>query len=266
MGFKIDTDYGDDIASSTISAAGEYVSQLSPDQYAIFGLSDAILKRAIKAFFGTAPDDVYLSDPTPDNWYETNGWEPVSVLLRPVKSEIVEMSREKTILHSQVFTNTSSFLSNFDVGLSKDVSEDVGTTWSQSISIGIDQSVDYGTKFIRGSTSISFQTDFQEGGSRSRSVSIGQSSGVGVAIPPGNSVRATLTAFDGKAKSRVTFEAILRGIVVGYYKSIYKRKHVWPIDIAGALEAIDKSNQMVIVNEINADYFSGGEIVVEDLP
>ncbi len=264
MPFSIEVVYGKDSGSSTVKVGGEDVRRLTNDLYPAFGITPELLTSAVEAYLGKRPDAVYVSDPTPENWYASNSWEPVTLRLHPVEASIVSIDTATTQLKSQVFSNRSSKAGSFDVSITEDVSDSVETNWSQSISIGVTQSVSYGIELIGGDTSISFQTDFQKGGSQSRTVSMGQSSGVMVDLEPGEAVTATLTAAKGTMRVRVRFEAYLTGVVAAYYKGSFKYKHVWPVNIAGALQALDGPHVLSIVNDIAIDCFSSGEIVLED--
>ncbi|WP_294330362.1 hypothetical protein [uncultured Sphingomonas sp.] len=264
MAFNVQIVYGKDVASSSVKATGEDIRPLTKDLYPIFGLTDDLLKKAVEAYLGKLPDAVYVADPTPDNWYATNSWEAIVIRLKPVKAEIVSIDTAISQLKSQVFKNNSSKTASFDVSITDDVSDTVDSNWSETKSFGVSQSVNYGTSFIGGDTSITFQADFQVGGSKSRTVSMGQSSGVMVDLAPGESVTANLIASKGTMKVRVVFEAYLTGVIAAYYKGVFKWKHVWPVDIAGALEALNGSHTLRVTNEIAIDYFSSGEIVLED--
>lgn len=251
--------------TTTVEATGDLIRPLAADDYGKYGLSDSILKDAVKAYFQARPSQVYLSDPTPGDQYQANNWSPVTVRLRPVAARVVSVDAVLTALTEKTLRNNSKKTGSFDASISQDVSETVDTNWSQSVSFAVTQSINYGIKFIGGDTSVSFTTDFQTGGSRSVSTSMGQSSGVMVDLDPGESVVAKLTASRGQMAVEVVYDAYLSGVIAAYYDSVYKWKHWWPVDITGALEAIDKPASLSVTNVIDAVSFSGGEIVLEEV-
>ncbi len=264
MAFDVAIVFGQDVSSSSVKATGEEAHPLRSDQYATFGLSDDLLKDAVEAYLGKRPDSVYLSDPTPGNLYQSRNWEPVTVRLRPASASIVSIDTTPTQLAMRELTNNSSKPADYDCSVSADVTDSVDTNWSNTLALGFSQSVNYGTNFVGGETSINLQTDFQKGGSQSRSVSMGVMSGVMVALEPGEKVIATLTASKGTMNVRVLFDVYLTGVIAARFDSVYKWQHDWPVDIAGALEALRSTNRLTITNDIAIDYFSSGEVSLSD--
>ena len=266
MPFSIDIVVGDKIETSSVLASGEDAHVIKDTEIPTFGISDEQLRKAVERFFGRRPNDAFLRSPTPwGDLYKTYNWEQVTVHLRPAEASITGINSNPVILKTQTFKNNSSKQASFDVSISDDVSESVESNWSDTIGISVSQSVSYGTKFVGGDTSIAFNAEFQKGGSKSRTVTVGQTSGVAVDLDPGESVKAVLSASRGSMTVRVVFEAYLSGLSAVNYNPRYRDHHFWALGINGVRQAVDLRDTFRIVNDIEIGYFSNGDITLEDL-
>lgn len=264
MTFQVNILCGKDVPTSSVTASGEASFVLRPDKFGLFGISDDLLKSAVEEYLGARPDSVYLGDPTPGDLYRTRNWEPVTARIRPASATVLESTTSPTQIAVREFINRSSKPADYDCSISADVTDVVESNWSNTLALGISQSINYGTMFVGGETSINLQTDFQTGGSNSQALSLGYSSGVMVNLEPDEKRIVTLTAEKGAMTVRVLFDVYLTGVVAAHFKGIYKWEHDWPVDIAGAFEAVKQSHKLTITNDVKIDYFSSGQIIVED--
>jgi hypothetical protein len=266
MPFSIDIIVGDKIETSSVLASGEDAHVITDTEVVTFGIPDEQLKKAVESFFGKKPNDAFLRSPTPwGDLYKTYTWEQVTVHLRPTEAGITGINSTPVVLKTQTFKNNSSKPATFDVSISDQVSEGVESNWSQTIGVSVSQSVSYGTKFVGGETSITFNAEFQKGGSKSRTVSVGQTSGVTVNLDPGQSVKAVLSASRGSMTVRVVFEAYLSGINAVNYNPTFRDHHFWALGINGVRQAVSLPDTFRIFNDIEVGYFSDGDITLEDL-
>lgn len=295
MDFTVEIESGTDEKNSSVRASGETFHVITDAEQKTFGVEDKALKPAIKAYFGQEPFLVFLHDsesgtpgPLPGlgdldpqtrallrehhvsdggkvTIYKENNWQPVQVVLRAVSASILGFTKKPTILKTQTFRNESQKEASFDVSITSDVTDTVETNWSQTIGLSVTQSVEYGVKFLRGETSFTFSYDFQKGGSHSKSLSVGQISGIMVDLEPGESVRAELSAVEGSMRVRVEYEAYLRGVAAAFYLFGYKGQQLWPLSIDGIRAAAQLPPRFTAIEEIDVGFFSDGETVLKDM-
>jgi hypothetical protein len=120
---------------------------------------------------------------------------------------------------------------------SDNVDDTAETNWSQTLELSLSQEVGYkfeikGTGF-EGKTTFTMTGDFQRGGSTSRTVTVGQTSGVVVELEPHESVKAILSSNVGSAGIRVVYEAYLSGVTAVNYDPAYRDHHFWGLGING---------------------------------
>ena len=183
-----------------------------------------------------------------------------------VEAKITDISSAPLILKEQVFKNNSTKTASFDVSISDSVSNTIESNWSDTVGMTASQKVTYKAFFGEGETAVTLSSDFERGGSNSKTVTVGQSSGVQLDLGPGESVKALLSAAKGTMKVRVIFEAYLSGAAAINYNPTYKEHHFWAPDINGVRQAAGMASTVKIVNDIQVSYFSNGEITLDDLP
>jgi hypothetical protein len=256
-----------DLNRSIVRASGEEFHVITDVERNTFGIGDAALKQAVANYFGKAPNDAFVKSPTPPcgDLYNTYNWEQVTVHLRPVSASITNVATRPLILKRQKFKNNSTLPGFFDVAISSDVNDTVEANWMTTAELSVSQSISYGTKFLGGDTSISFTLGFQQGGSKSRSVSVGQTSGVQVELQPGQAVQAVLSSNLGSLTARVIFEVYLTGVAAVNYNPTYKDHHFWALSIDGLRQALGLSSRLQVVEDITVGVYSDGEITLEDM-
>ena len=265
MPFQINIDVQNEVEKSTVRVAGSEMHVISDAERRTFGLGDEALKKAVEACFGKRPNDAYVCSPTPwGDLYKTYNWEQVTVHLRAVEATLTDVSTKPLMLKEQIFRNNSSIPGFFDVSISSDVSDTTETNWSQTVELSFTQSVSYGVGVFGGETSMTLSTSFQQGGSTSRSVTVGQSSGIQVELQPHTSVKAILSSALGTLKIRVVFEAYLSGVVAVNYNPTYRDHHFWALGVDAIRQTVGLPNVFRIVNDVTVGVYSKGETTLED--
>jgi hypothetical protein len=256
---------GKDVASSSITATGETFHVITDLERKTFDIEDARLKQAVATYFGKAPNDAFVRSPTPwDDLYKTYNWEQVTLHLRVADAQITGITSNPVIVKTQTFKNNSSKTATFDCSISDDVSDTMEANWSTTLGISVTQSITYGGTFVGGSTDLTFSADFQQGGSNAHTVTVGQTAGVMVDLEPGEAVKATLRADEGKLQARVTYDAYLSGVAAVNYNPTYRDHHFWALGVSGVLPAAGLPTVRKMVVDIEVGFFANGEIVLED--
>ena len=206
---------GDTFEESSVSAIGQLVHVIYDSERSSFGIgSDDDLKRAVNSYFGKKPNDAYLKSPTPWNdLYKSYGWPQVQTVLEPKRAEILEVDTKPTILNTNTLTNESDFTATFTSKISKDVTDSVSNTWSNSSKVSFQQTVEYKFKFLGigagGETSFGFEQEWGRSQTVTKESTVGMETGVSVELKPGESAIVELSASSGTMRVRITYEARL---------------------------------------------------------
>ena len=115
-----------------------------------------------------------------------------------------------------------------------------------------------------GETSLSYSHAWGEGGSESKSVTVGSQTGVSVILDPGESVEAELTASRGVMKVRIVYKAYLIGVTAVNYNPTFKDHHFWALDIGGVMAAAGLPNTKQFTEDIEIGYYSNSKIELKD--
>jgi hypothetical protein len=117
---------------------------------------------------------------------------------------------------------------------------------------------------VKGETSLNYEHSWGQGGSESKSVILGTSSGVSVSLDPGESILAELSASRGVMKVRIIYNAYLTGVSAVNYNPTFKGHHFWALDIGGLLNAGNIPNSVQIVEDIEIGFFGNSSINIKD--
>ncbi|XP_053620977.1 spherulin-2A [Plodia interpunctella] len=249
--------------------SGSQAGVITDAERTTFGLSDAILKDSIGAYFGRRPDDAYLRSPTPwGDLYSTFGWDQVLSTLVPKNGKILGITSQPMIITKQLFENNSSKPATFDVGISQSVQNTVKSSWSQGGSLNVAQEINYGfdIEFIKGGgkTAFSYTSTWGRNTEKSESVTIGSQSGMKILLQPGQAVVAQLQATKGTIRMEVEYEASLSGASAVNYDDGYRGHHFWSLDIRAIMASVGLPNQKVSKEVIEIDFYSQSRVVVND--
>jgi len=256
-------------SSSSVSASGSVQHIITDTEVNSFGVQDRNLKNAVGKYFGKNPNDAYLHSPTPWNdLYKTYGWPQVQTVLTVASATITGITSQPVIVAQQTFKNNSNKQGTFNVGISDTVTDTVESNWSTTNSIDVTQTVEYGISFLGtgggGSTSMSYNRTWGQGGSNSQSVAVGTSQGVTVVLDPGESVLAQLTASRRVMKVRIVYQASLIGATAINYNPTFKNHHFWGLDLPSVMNAGQIKNSLQFTEDIEIGFYTNSEIELKD--
>jgi hypothetical protein len=268
-GITISIVAGADAAHSSVNATGSVQHVITDKERASFGVQDAALKNAVGKYFGKNPNDAYLHSPTPWNdLYKTYGWPEVQTLLVVQSAQITGITSQPVVVATKTFTNRSSKKAVFDASISDQVSNTTESNWSTTNTIEVAQKFTYNVGFLGagggGETSMSYSHQWGQGGSETKSITVGSSSGVSVELEPGESIEAQLAASRGVMKVRITYQARLIGSTAINYNPTFKDHHFWALDIGGVMQAGGLKNSIQFTEDIEVGYFSNAKIELRD--
>lgn len=269
MGIDVSITAGPDGTSSSANVSGSIQHLITNDERSTFRLGDAQLKEAVNAYFGKAPNDAYLTSPTPyGDLYQTYGWQQVSTVLVGTKAEILSLTSEPVIVKTQEFSNQSSQKGTFNVSISEQLSDTSTSTWSTGGTLTVGQKISYGINFlgsgVKGETSLSYSQSWGVGGSQSKTVTVGSTSGVTVELDPGEAIIAELSASRGTLKVQITYNAYLIGYAAVNYNPTYKDHHFWALPIQNVMSAGGINNSVPSTEVLNIGYYSNSKITIRD--
>ncbi|MFZ0495692.1 MAG: hypothetical protein WBE80_16375 [Methylocella sp.] len=269
MGIEVSIKAGADAATSSVNASGSVQHIITDTERKTFGIQDAGLKNAVGKFFGKEPNDAYLHSDTPwGDLYKTYGWPEVQTVLVVESATIRGITSEPVIVATKTFTNKSKVKATFNAGISDQVSNTSTSSWSQTDTITVGQKFTYKVEFLGagggGETSLSYSHAWGEGGSESKSITVGSQTGVSVSLDPGESVEAQLTASRGVMKVRITYKAYLIGVTAINYNPTYKDHHFWALDIGGVMAAAGLPLTKQFTEDIEIGYYSNSKIELKD--
>lgn len=269
MAIQINVNAGLDAATSSVQASGNVIHVISDLEKGTFNIKDANLKQLVAKYFGKAPNDAYLHSDTPwGDLYRTYNWPQVQVNLVVQSASILGITSEPQIVNTQKFSNNSSVKGNFNVAITQQVNNTTQSNWSSSDKISVGQKISYEIGFlgtgVKGETSLSYEHSWGQGGSESKSVTIGTSSGVSVSLDPGESIVAELSASRGVMKVRLVYNAYLTGVSAVNYNPTFKGHHFFALDIGGLLNAGGIANSVQITEDIEIGFFGNSAINIKD--
>ncbi len=269
MGISISVVAGQDESASSVNASGTVQHVITDEERTTFHLGDKQLKDAVKAYFGKSPNDAYLHSPTPwHDLYKTYSWPQVQMVLVVKSAEILGITSEPVIVKTQEFVNNSSQKGTFNVGISESVNNTTSSNWSTGGTLSIGQKFSYSVKFLgegaEGETSLSYSQSWGVGGQESKSITVGSTSGVSVALEPGESVLAELSASRGVMKVRIRYNAYLIGSTAINYNPTYKGHHFYSLGIGGVMAKGGIANAVVSTEDIEIGYYSNSKIELKD--
>ncbi len=269
MGIEISVKAGTDTATSSVSASGSVQHIITDKERSTFGIEDSGLKNAVGKYFGKNPNDAYLHSPTPwSDLYKRYGWSQVQTVLVVQSATVTGITSEPVIVATKTFSNNSSNKATFNAGISDQVSNTTESTWSETNTIEVGQKFTYDVSFLGtgggGETSMSYSHTWGQGGSESKSVSVGSDSGVSVELDPGESVDAELTASRGVMKVRIVYKAYLTGSTAINYNPTYKGHHFWSLDVGSVMGADSLQTTREYTEDIEIGYYSNSKIELKD--
>ncbi|WDV46640.1 hypothetical protein PV797_02835 [Clostridiaceae bacterium M8S5] len=268
MGIDVLITAGEDAASSKVSASGSVQHVITDDERASFLIGDKQLKDAVGAYFGRSPDDAYVKSPTPwGDLYKTYGWPQVQTVLYVESAEILGLTSQPVIVKTQEFSNQSSQKGTFNVAISETLNNTSSSNWSTGGTLTFGRSISVGIDFIvkaKVEYNMSYSQSWGIGGSHSKSITVGSTSGVTVELDPGETIIASLSASRGTLKVRLRYNAYLIGSTAVNYGSTYKDHHFWSLPIGAVMSAGGITNSIKSTEDIEIGYYSNSKIELKD--
>ena len=218
MGIEINIKAGPGVATSSVNASGSIQHIITDIERPTFGIQDASLKNAVGKYFGQNPNDAYLHSPTPWNHlYTTYNWPQVQTVLVVQSATITGITSEPVIVATKTFSNNSRQKATFNAGISDQVVNTTTSTWSQTdtITVGRSSRIKWNS-WERAAAEKrpygAYSHAWGQGGSESKSITVGSQSGVSIPLDPGESVAAQLTASRGVMKVRIVYKAYIERV------------------------------------------------------
>ena len=268
-GFNVSIVAGKDKDSSSVKVEGSVQHIITDAERGTFRLNDAQLKDAVQKSFGKRPNDAYLHSSTPwGDLYRRYNWQQTSTVVTAVSGEILDVTSKPVALATKTLENHSSHEATFTANLSETVADTVTSTWNVQRTLSVNQKIKYEIGFLGtgggGETDISFSQSWGEGGSESKTVTVGSSAGVSVTLKPHQSVEATLTASRGVMKVRLRYGTRLTGYTAINYNPTYKGHHFWALWLPSVMAAAQIPNSVETTEDIELDYYSNGKVEIKD--
>jgi hypothetical protein len=256
-------------AASSVSATGPMPMDISLVQSAFQLGDDDAIKNAVAAYSKQQPDNVFFNDPT--DWpgkadYATFGWTPVTASAVP-GTPIYSVATEKpAIIASTTFENTSEETGTFNCGVTQTVTTTITDSWSDTTTVGADQSISYGISFLgvggSGTTSFNYSQAWETGGSQSEALALGMSEGVEVTLDPGESVVAALSVSTGTMTITIPYTITLSGRIFSNYRHKYKGHHFYGYDVNAVLQAANLPTSVTITQTYTVDFYCDSTITI----
>lgn len=270
LGLTVKIVAGMDVASSRVTASGTVMHLVTDSERATFGIQDAALKNAIAARIGRAPDDVDVRGPTNWNLYTTYNLEETKAVLTVKSAQILEITSQPTVLIRDDLVNESEwFPGTFHSHLTQEVSNTVETNWNSTHGVEFTQTISYEVGFLGtgggGESSFSYNYQWGQGGSESKSYTMGSSQGVTVELPPLAAVEAVLSASRGTMRVRITYNVSLQGMTTANYSSRYNGHHFWFFPTPSLMATAGINNAREYTEDIEIGYFGNSRVVLRDI-
>ncbi|XP_026743579.1 spherulin-2A-like [Trichoplusia ni] len=266
---EVDITASDDEAQRQVHVSGSNVDIISDLEIDTFRLSEDNLKSAVRAYFGSEPDDVFVKSPTPwGDLYITNEWKQVTRVLKPVRATILSVVSKPMLVMSHEFNNTSSKQATYEARMRQEVENTVVSTWERSGEIAASNYIKYGLDMkamaVAGQATISYVSRWGENVMKSQTVSVGSETAVTVTLEPNQKVTAKLYATRVSMKVQINYEASLLGSVAVNYADAYKGHHFWSFDINKVLAAGDMSRSINSSEVIETGFYADSKVVIHD--
>uniref|UniRef100_A0AAU6PBD9 Venom peptide n=1 Tax=Comana monomorpha TaxID=1555636 RepID=A0AAU6PBD9_9NEOP len=226
-----------------------------------FGLSDGMVKTAVNNYFGERPTDVYLKSKTPwGDLYEKYNWPQVRLILSPIQAKVLGVQSEPVIINSQEFSNNSTEEAKFTATISQTIEDTVSNSWSKGGEFTLGQEISYSCEFagvgVSGTTSMSYTASWGQETSKSKSLTVGSSTGVEVTVKPGKATQVSLTATRGTMDAQVDYKAKLEGSVVCNYENTFKNHHFWSLNVNSLLPAVGLPKEIASRETMKIGFYS----------
>ncbi|CAH0598768.1 unnamed protein product [Chrysodeixis includens] len=266
---EVDITASDDEAQRQVHVSGSNVDIISDLEIDTFQLSDANLKSAVRSYFGSQPDDVFVKSPTPwGDLYITNGWKQVNRVLKPVKASILSVVSKPKLVMTHEFNNTSSQNATFEARMRQEVENTIASSWERRGEIAASNYIKYGLDMkamsVAGQATISYVSQWGANVMKSQTVSVGSETAITVNLEPNQKVTAQLYATRVSMTVQIDYEASLLGSVAVNFADGYKGHHFWSFDINKVLTAGGIVPSVPSSEVIDIGFYAESKVVIVD--
>jgi hypothetical protein len=269
MSIAIQITAGSDTDSSSVVQSGSIQQILTPEQAASFQLNGSNLINAVGTYSGQTPDNAYYCSPTPwGDLYTQEGWPQVQSLMTVQSATIVSVNASPSIVAHQTFSNTTSVPMECDANVEYSTTVGSSTTWSNSNSVSVTQSISYSVDFlgtgVEGETAMSYEHEWGTAQTDEESVTLGTGASVGFELPPGQTMVAELVTSQGTATVEVVYQMSLSGLIAANYSDPYQGHHFWGYDVNAVLSASNLPTVLTATETLVIDLYTDASIVLND--
>ena len=269
-GISISVVAGPDVNTSSVIATGSVQHIITDAEVSSFKINDSELKQAVAKYFGKAPNDAYLHSPTPwDDLYKRYNWPQVQTVMVVDSARITGITSNPEVIASNKFSNKSSVPGTFNAGVSTQISNTESTTWTETTSLSISESLNWKVSFeglgeAGGSVTWGFTQTFAKAETQSQTVTVGSTEGISVTLQPGQSVSANLNTTRGTMNIRIVYRAYLTGVTAINYNPTYKDHHFWALPISNVMSAAGIPNSIMVTQDVQIGYYSNASVTLSD--
>lgn len=268
---NVNVECGRNASDIKVTDSGVDVKIVGYEELKQFQVSEDQLKQYMKELFGQTPTKVYLTGPSPHcNLYAVYPFNKCQLkrILRVKSAEVMEITSEPAIVHSQDFENTSSNKIKVNTGISQSLETSITTSWSQSTGTEDSREVECGLdiKFfsISGSRTYSYTSNFGQSIEKTEKVTVGFTNSMETELNPGQACAVVLTANRGYINIKVTYVAYLYGDVTMYFSNKLNGDNYLTTSVDNALESIGKVNEKKFVEIIKIGFYTNASLKVYD--
>lgn len=262
----IDIHASDSISTSGVDLRGTVSDIIGDKERVTFGVTDENLRNAAEKYSGGKPKDVFLRSPTPWNdLYQTYGWRQVHRVLRPIRSRILDVRSEESVINLKEMHNNSTATVIFDASVARDVENSVSNKWSKGGVLSVQDPISYSINYTLGSVTgpdFEYTSPWGADALETKQITIGSDSDEGVPLEAGKSIKAELIATKVTIILEIDYSASLNGHVACNYPKKYNGHHFWRYDV-NALQEAGKLRKAVNSSEvIKIKYYSNPKMVI----
>jgi len=294
MTISIKIQIGEDGKSATVTCEGYDEHIITTEECETFHLIPVQYNNAIKNLLGKSPDHSGLFSPVWSDDMEKNKQDmyqyydrlPDQVKTRTMCSspdgKITvnpnDIKLEPVIVSSRVFENDTSTPATFNASISQSVQNTVASSWEigGALTLGMSMSMSVGILIVSASAtySASYSQSWGIGGQKSKSVTIGDESGVSVELQPGQKIIGELSAYRGTIKFQIPYKSNLAGYAAAIFDDNVTYNGVKSQYQFITIEDVIKNNKKAngdpfsypieSTETIEVDYYTQATIVLRD--
>ncbi|XP_023938323.1 spherulin-2A-like [Bicyclus anynana] len=247
-----------------VRIAGSYVDLIDDVQKQAFELTEENLKKSISSYFGWAPDNVYLRNPTPwGGLYKSLNWEPVKRVVLPKKATILTVETKPELIKIKSLNNDDSEKKVYNEKIEHHFETTVSSTWDENALEGEDIHYHFDMKKPEVTKYFGFTAKLGENTFKTLPINIEKE--LMITLEPKQNAKIEVLATKEIMKIRVDYETGLVGAVAMNYDKEYKGHRFWAMDINTVLEAGGMRKNLQSSEVIDVVYYKDAKVLVKDV-